>query len=82
LSPERWKIAEAELVPSSEGSTCGIARRDADAPPGSKAVSRIEGKHRNMRDPTGSVGMVSGGGVWRGTARAALRAEVGSRTGS
>jgi hypothetical protein len=81
LSLERWKIAEAELVPVSEGRMCIVVMRDGDAPPGSKAASRTKGDHRNMRGPTGSAGLVSGGGGWRGAAGAALRAEVGSRTG-
>ena len=82
MSHERWKIAEAECVRVHEGSTCVIARRDDVAPPGSKAASRMEGKHRNMRGPTGSARLVSGGGEWQGDAGAAVRAEVGSRTGS
>ena len=82
LSLEMWKIAKAECVPSHEGSTCAIAMRDGDASPGSKAASRMKGIRRNMRDPTGSAGLVSGGGWWRGIAGAAVRAEVGSRTGS
>ena len=78
LSLERWKIAEAERVASLEGSTCVIARRDGVAPPGSKAGSRMNSIRRNMRGPTGSAGLVSGGGWWRGVAGAAIRAEVGS----
>src|SRR3546814_9332250 len=62
LSLEMWKIAKAERVPSLEGSTCAIARRDGVASPGSKAVSRMNSTYRNMRDPTGSAGLVSGGG--------------------
>ena len=82
LSHERWKIAKAERVPSLEGSTCVIAMRDGVASPGSKAGSRMESIHRNMRGPTGSAGLVSGGGWRRGVAGAVIRAEVGSRTGS
>ena len=82
LSLERWMIAEAEWVPNHEGSMSIVVRRDGAAPPGSKAVSRMEGKRWNMRSPTGSAGLVSGGGRTRGKAGAFARAEVGSRTGS
>jgi hypothetical protein len=82
VSPEMWKIAEAESFPSNEGSMCAVAMRDGDAPPGSWTASCLEGHRRNRRGPTGSAGLVSGGGGWRGTAAAAFRAEVGSRTGS
>ena len=82
FSPERVKIVEAETFPFVEGIMCAVAMRDGDAPPGSKAASRTKGDHRNMRGPTGSAGLVSGGGGWRGAAGATLRAEVGSRTGS
>src|SRR5436189_4369228 len=77
LSLEMWKIAEAEWVPVHEGSTCAIATRDGVAPPGSKATSRMESIRRNMRGPTGSAGMVAGGGGRRGAAGAAIRAELG-----
>ena len=70
------------MFPYHEGSTCVVAMRDGVAPPGSKAGSRMEGNRRNMRGPTGSAGLVSGGGGRQGTAGAAIRAEVGSRTGS
>jgi hypothetical protein len=82
MSLERWKIAEAESVPSLEGSTCAIAMRDGVAPPGSMAGPRMKSVRRNMRGPTGSARLVSGGGGWQGNAGAAIRAEVGSRTGS
>ena len=82
LSLEMWKIAEAECVPGHEGSTCVIVTRDDVAPPGSKAGSRMKSSRRNMRGPTGSARLVSGGGWGRGIAGAAIRAEVGSRTGS
>lgn len=82
LSLEMWKIAKAERVPFLEGSMCVIVMRDDVASPGSKAVSRMKSIRRNMRGPTGSAGMVSGGGWRRGVAGAAIRAEVGSRTGS
>ena len=82
LSHESWKIAEAECVRVHEGSMCVIVMRDGVAPPGSKAASRMEGKHWNMRGPTGSAGMVSGGGCQQGTAGVDIRAEVGSRTGA
>ncbi len=82
MSLEMWKIAKAERVPSLEGSTCAVATRDGVASPGSKAASRTNSMRRNMRGPTGAAGLVSGGGGWRGVAGAAIRAEVGSRTGS
>ena len=82
LSLEMWKIAKAERVPSLEGSMCAIAMRDGVASPGSKAVSRMESKRRNMRGPIGSAGLVSGGGCRRGAVGADIRAEIGSRTGA
>lgn len=82
MSLEMWKIAKAERVPSLEGSMCVIAMRDGVASPGSKAGSRMNSIRRNMRGPTGSAGVVCGGGGWRGVAGATIRAEVGSRTGS
>jgi len=33
-----------------DGNMCGIAMRDAVAPPGSKATSRPKGTRRNLRD--------------------------------
>ena len=82
LSLEMWKIAKAERVPFLEGSTWVIVMRDDIASPGSKAASRMKSIYRNMRGPTGSARLVSGGGEWRGAAGAVVRAEVGSRTGS
>ena len=82
LSLEMWKIAKAERVPFLEGNTWVVAMRDDIASPGSKGGSRMNSIRWNMRDPTGSAGLVSGGGRWRGDAGAAVRAEVGSRTGS
>ncbi len=82
LSLERRKIAEAKWVPSHEGSMCTVAMRDGVAAPGTKAVSRMEGRRWNMRGPTGAAGLVSGGGRAQGKAGALARAEVGSRTGS
>ncbi len=70
------------MFPFHEDSTRGIAMRDGGAPPGSKAGPCMEGKRRNMRGPIGAAGLVSGGGWRRGTAGAAVRAEIGSRTGS
>jgi len=61
LSLERWKIAKAECVPVHEGSTCVIVTRDDVASPGSKAGSRMNSIRRNMRGPTGSAELVSGG---------------------
>lgn len=70
------------MFPKHEGSMSIVVMRDDVAPSGSKAGSRMEGNHRNMRGPTGSAGLVSSGGQQQGTAGAAVRAEVGSRTGS
>ena len=82
VSLEMWKFAEAEFFPSNEGSMCAVAKRDGVAPPGSWAVSCLEGHRWNRRGPTGSAGLVSGGGGRQGSAVVILRAEVGSRTGS
>jgi hypothetical protein len=81
VSPERVKIVEAEAVPEAEGCMCAVARRDGDAPPGSRAASRTKGQRRDPGDPTGAVGMVADGGASQGQTGAAHRAEVGSRTG-
>lgn len=70
------------MFPKHEGNMSIVDRRDDVAPSGSMAASRMEGNHRNMRGPTGTAGLVSRGGQRQGTARAADRAEVGSRTGS
>jgi hypothetical protein len=69
------------VFPKHEGNMSIVVTRDDAAPSGSMAASRMEGNHRNMRGPIGSTGLVSSGGQRRGTARAAVRAEVGSRTG-
>ena len=53
LSLESWKIAEAESFPCHEGNMCIVAMRDDDAPPGSKAASRMEGNLRNMEARSG-----------------------------
>lgn len=58
-SLESLKIAEAELVPDSEGSMWTVAKRDGFAPPGSKTASRMEGHVRNPGGPAGSSGKVS-----------------------
>ena len=70
------------VFPKHEGSMSIVDMRDDVAPSGSMAGSRMEGNHRNMRGPIGSTGLVSSGGQRQGTARAAVRAEVASRTGS
>src|SRR5712691_1090226 len=80
-SPERMKVVEAEAVPVAEGSMCAVAKRDGDAPPGSQAASRTEGRLRDPGDPIGAVGVVSDGGEARGETGVPHRAEVGSRTG-
>ena len=82
VSPERMNVVEAEAVPVAEGSMCAVATRDGDAPPGSKAASRTKGHHRDLREPTGAVGVVTDGDVAQGETRVPRRAEVGSRTGS
>jgi len=50
LSHERKNVAEAETLGTVEGNMCGIAMRDAVAPPGSKVPSRPKGARRNLRD--------------------------------
>lgn len=69
------------MFPKHEGCMSIVGMRDDATPSGSMAGSRMEGNHRNMRGPTGSAGLVSSGGQRQGTARAVVRAEVGSRTG-
>lgn len=70
------------MFPLHEGNMSIVVMRDGVAPPGSKAGSRMDSSHRNMRGPTGSAGMVSRGGRQQGTAGVVARAEVGSRTGA
>ena len=63
LSLERFKVAEAELVASSEGSMCAIVKRDGVASSGSWAASCMEGHRWNRRGPTGSAGWSPAGDV-------------------
>ena len=79
VSPERVKVVEAETVPVVEGHVCAIAKRDGDAPPGSRTASRTNSHHRDPRGPVGAVGIVADGDVSRGTTEARRRAETGSR---
>jgi hypothetical protein len=81
-SPERMQVVEAEAVPVAEGRMCAVAKRDGDAPPGSKAASRTKGHHRDPGGPTGAVGMVADGRGHKGQTGVLSRAEVGRRTGS
>ncbi|WP_354101712.1 acyl-CoA dehydrogenase family protein [Bradyrhizobium sp. RT5a] len=46
------------VFPKHEASMSIVVMRDDAAPSGSMAGSRMEGSHRNMRGPTGSVGLV------------------------
>ncbi len=62
-SPERLKIAEAELLPHNEGSMCTVARRDGVAPPGSWTASGTKGHFRDPGGRTGSSGLVAAGGA-------------------
>ena len=48
IEPRKIDIAGAESFHSLEGNMCGIARRGADALPGSKATSRAKGSHRKL----------------------------------
>ena len=57
------KIVEAEAVPVAEGKMYSVAKRDGDAPPGSRATSRMKGQHRDPGDPVGTIGEVIDGGV-------------------
>ena len=79
VSLESWKVVEAETVLSVEGRVCTVAKRDGDAPPGSRTASRAKGQGRNPGGPAGAVGMVTDGGVARGRTEASRRAEAGSR---
>ncbi len=65
-----------------EGRMCVTAMRGGAAPPGSRAGSCMEGRHRNMRGSIGALGQVTGGGGKRGAAGANTRAEIGSWTAS
>ena len=48
MSSEIAKIAEAETLIIVEGNMCGVAMRDADAPPESQTTSRRKGMRRNL----------------------------------
>ena len=50
MSHEIGNVAEAEMLGTVEGNMCGIAMRDAVAPPGSKVPSHPKGTRRNLRD--------------------------------
>ena len=50
IEPRKIDIAGAEGFHSLEGNMCGTATRGADALPGSKAISRAKGSHRNLGD--------------------------------
>jgi hypothetical protein len=76
------QVVEAEAVPVAEGRMCAVAKRDGDAPPGSKAASRTKGHQRDPGGPTGAVGMVADGEGAQGQTGVLPRAEVGRRTGS
>lgn len=65
-----------------EGSTPGVVMPDVGAPPGSRTASRGKGQLRNWGGPIGSTGLVTGGGRRQDAVRVAVRAEIGSRTGS
>jgi hypothetical protein len=67
------------MVPATEGCMCTVAMRDGVTPPGSWVASRAKDRHRNLRGPTGSIGMVADGGTTQVDNRASRRAEVGSR---
>jgi hypothetical protein len=79
VSLESWKVVEAETVLSVEGRVCAVAKRDGDAPPGSRTASRAKGQRWNPGGPAGAVGLVADGGVARGRTEASRRAEAGSR---
>jgi hypothetical protein len=80
VSLESWKVAEAETVLSVEGRVCAIAKRDGDAPPGSRTASSAKGQRRNPGDPAGAVGLVADGAWRKGAPKrpAELRPGVGS----
>ena len=80
VSLEIANVAEAELVPVGEGSMCIVDMRDGDAPPGSRTASCVKGYLRDPGGPTGSTGLVIGGGLAQGRTGVPVRAEVGSRT--
>ena len=70
VSLERCKVAEVELILINEDSMWVIAKRDDFAPPGSRAGSCTKGRHRDLGDPTGTVGLVTYGGIVRGKTEA------------
>ena len=53
MSHEIRQDAEAEPVDQGEGNTNGTATRGAAALPGSTAISRTKGRHRNRGSPIG-----------------------------
>lgn len=56
-------VVEVEAVPVVESKMYSVAKRDGDAPPGSRAASRRKGQHRDPGDPVGTIGVVADGGV-------------------
>jgi hypothetical protein len=58
-SLESLNVAEAELVPVSEGSMWALATRERHAPPGSRIASRTKGALRNPGGPVGAIGAVN-----------------------
>jgi hypothetical protein len=81
MSHEITQLAEAEPVRYGEGNTSGADTRGVVALPGSMAISRMEGLHRNLGNPVGACGTRAGGGLWQGISKARVRAETGWRIG-
>ena len=50
MSLESFNFAEAKAVSHVEGNMCGVAMRDAVAPPGSETTSCRKGTRRNLGD--------------------------------
>ena len=67
LSRESQEIVGAEALSNVEGNMCGVAMRDAVAPPRSKTPSRANRQRRNL------------GGLVSGPAACAVRVRVGGR---
>lgn len=71
LSHEITQVAEAEPVHYGEGNTNGTEKRGTNVLPGSKAISRIKGKRRNLRSLVTTLGLVTGGALRQGITGAA-----------
>jgi hypothetical protein len=82
MSHEILDIAEAKPVYGGEGNMNDTDMRGVAALPGSMAISRTKGEHRNLGNPIGASGKLPEGGIGKGKPGASARAEMGWRSGA